>query len=613
MVSQLQPKKENVTLEVALGMLSETCISCGLCLESCQFLKVYGTPGSIAGSYAESGSENPMMPFECNLCGLCSSVCPKGVNPRSLFLEMRRDAVRRGKGSFPEHAALLNYEKKGTSPRFTWYGLPRNCDTIFFPGCALPGTRPQQTKTTFRLLREIEPNLGIVLDCCTKPSHDLGRQEYFQAMFGEMKDYLMAQGVCRVMVACPNCYRVFKEYAPELVTLSVYEVLSEAEGLSLSRFTGSVTVHDPCSVRHETRVQDAVRLLAHQCGLGVAELSRNRSGAFCCGEGGGVSALAPHFATAWADACTGEAAGSLLVTSCAGCANFLGSRATAIHILDLLHDPQAAMVGKPPVSRAPLTYLNRLRLKNHLRKSLPVATSREREFSVGAKSCGMTGPIVVAILLVAALVAIHMSGLGRYLEQDQLRAFIAGYGVLAPAVYLLIYTLAPALFLPALPLTLAGGVLFGPFWGVVYTITGSTAGACLAFLVSRYLARGWVEARLAGSRWKKLDSEVEKHGWKVVAFTRLIPLFPFNLLNYAFGLTKIRFFEYAIATFFCMLPACIAFIVFSSSLLDLLHGRISGRLLLGIALIVVVSLLPVAYRRISRRRKISARNAGAGR
>lgn len=613
MVSQLQPKNEDVTLNESLRVMSEACVSCGLCMETCQFLKVYGTPGSIAGSYADSGSENPVMPFECNLCGLCSSICPKGMNPRDLFLEMRRDAVLRGKGTFPEHAGLLNYEKRGTSRRFTWYGLPRSCDTIFFPGCALPGTRPQQTKTTFRLLREIEPNLGVVLDCCTKPSHDLGRQEYFLAMFGEMKDYLVAQGVRRVIVACPNCYKVFREYAPELATLSVYEVLSEDEGVSLPRFAGNVTVHDPCSIRHETRVQDAVRMLSHQCGLCVAELSRNRSEAFCCGEGGGVSALAPHFSSAWADACAGEASGSLLVTSCAGCANFLGSRATAIHILDLLHDPQSAMAGKPPVSRAPLTYLNRLRLKKYLRKSLPVATSREREFSAGEKSSGISGPFVVAILLVAAIVAIHVTGLGRYLEQDQLRSLIAGYGVLAPAVYLLIYTLAPALLLPALPITLAGGVLFGPLWGVVYTITGSTAGACVAFLVSRYLARDWVEARLAGSRWKKLDSEVEKHGWKVVAFTRLIPLFPFNLLNYAFGLTKIRFIEYAVATFFCMLPACIAFIVFSSSLLDLLHGRISARLLLGIALIVLVSLLPVVCRRVSLGRKTSERKAGTER
>ena len=192
----------------------------------------------------------------------------------------------------------------------------------------------------------------------------------------------------------------------------------------------------------------------------------------------------------------------------------------------------------------------------------------------------------------------HLSGAAEYLQQEKLRALIAGYGALAPAIYILIYALAPVLLLPGLPITIVGGILFGPFWGVVYTITGATIGASLAFLVARYVARDWVAAKLTGPKWEKLDSEVAQHGWKVVAFTRLIPAFPFNLLNYAFGLTKVSFAHYVLATFFCMLPACIAFIVFSSSLLGLIRGNMSPTALLGIVLIVAVSLLPLVYRRI---------------
>jgi uncharacterized membrane protein YdjX (TVP38/TMEM64 family) len=106
-----------------------------------------------------------------------------------------------------------------------------------------------------------------------------------------------------------------------------------------------------------------------------------------------------------------------------------------------------------------------------------------------------------------------------------------------------------------------------------------------------------VEKKLSGPQWRRLDQGVEKHGWKIVAFTRLVPVFPFNILNYAFGLTKIRFLHYALATFICMLPACIAFIVFSSSLLDLIKGTVSPAFIIGIGLIVFVSLIPVLYRR----------------
>jgi uncharacterized membrane protein YdjX (TVP38/TMEM64 family) len=201
------------------------------------------------------------------------------------------------------------------------------------------------------------------------------------------------------------------------------------------------------------------------------------------------------------------------------------------------------------------------------------------------------------VALAAVIVTVGFSGIARRLEPEAIRTWIQGYGALAPLVYMLVYTIAPVLLLPGLPLTIAGGILFGPFWGVVYAIAGSTLGACVAFLAARYIARDWVERRLQDPRWRRLDRAVEEQGWKIVAFTRLIPLFPFNLLNYAFGLTRIRFLHYALATFVFMLPACIAFIVFSSSLPDLIQGRLSPSFLAGLGMVLLVSLIPVLYRR----------------
>ena len=218
------------------------------------------------------------------------------------------------------------------------------------------------------------------------------------------------------------------------------------------------------------------------------------------------------------------------------------------------------------------------------------------------KKKSMMKRIISLGTIVAVILALRLTGAMQYLEQETLRQWIQGYGGLAPFIYMLIYALAPSLLLPGLPLTIAGGILFGPFWGVVYTITSATLGAGIAFLVARYIARDWVEKRLRSHRWNRLDRGVEEHGWKVVAFTRLIPLFPFNLLNYAFGLTRIKFLHYMVATFFGMLPACIAFIVFSSSLLDLLRGRFSLTFVAGLGLTVLVSLFPLFYRRYQARK-----------
>ncbi len=233
------------------------------------------------------------------------------------------------------------------------------------------------------------------------------------------------------------------------------------------------------------------------------------------------------------------------------------------------------------------------------KERLPNALSREeRSTGGGRRQKGSTTKFLLFLLFLAAVVvAARAGGISRYLDQHTLKAWIGSYGAWGPIVYIFVYAVTPALFLPGLPVTLAAGILFGPFWGVIYAIFGATAGASVAFLVSRYLARQWVEGQLRSSRWRRLDESVEKHGWKVVAFTRLIPIFPFNLLNYAFGLTKIGFRQYAVTSFICMLPACIAFIVFSSSLLDLVRGKVSVTFIIGMILILLVSFIPLAYKR----------------
>jgi len=293
-----------------------------------------------------------------------------------------------------------------------------------------------------------------------------------------------------------------------------------------------------------------------------------------------------------------------VITYCAGCAGTLGRFVPTMHILDILRDTGAGPQGKAKVTRPPFTYWKRLRLKKWCQKHVPAALTRERTFTgkEAPKKGAMIKFLVFLLFLAAAVAAVRVTGVSRYLEQQTLRTWIGNYGALAPIVYMLVYTIGPALFLPGLPITVVGGILFGPLWGVVYAIIGSTMGACVAFLVSRYLAREWVEGQLGSPRWRRLDQAVERHGWRVVAFTRLIPLFPFNLLNYAFGLTRISFRQYAVATFFCMLPACIAFIVFSSSLLDLVRGKVSLTFIIGLVLVILVSMLPLFYKRYKARR-----------
>lgn len=164
------------------------------------------------------------------------------------------------------------------------------------------------------------------------------------------------------------------------------------------------------------------------------------------------------------------------------------------------------------------------------------------------------------LLLGLALVAgIALAIIYReHLDTSALTAWVAAAGPVGPLVFIGLYAIATVLFLPGSLLTLAGGALFGPLGGTLWNLTGATLGAALAFLVARYLAGNWVQAR-AGGLLKRLMRGVEAEGWRFVAFTRLVPVFPFNLLNYALGLTRIPFLPYLLATAIGMLPGAIAY------------------------------------------------------
>ncbi len=367
--------------EPVFAGIIDNCAECGSCRTGCAYLTRYGTPKALAGKFLSSFESDPVFPFECSLCGLCSSVCPKGLEPWKLFLSMRRILTALGGGIRPGHSAILRFERMGISRLFTFYALPEGCRTVFFTGCALPGSRPDKTYKAFTRLREIVPALGIVLDCCTKPSHDLGRHDRFLALFGEMKNYLLEHGITTVLTACPSCHHVFTEYGGSLEVRSVYEVLDGAwEGRG--ELSGAVvSVHDSCVGRFDVRVQSAVRSLLSKTGCRLDEMPHSGKNACCCGEGGAVAAVSPELAARWTEMRRAEATGKKLVTCCAGCSAVLGKTMPAAHILDYLFEPQAALAGRSRASRSPMTWWNRIWLKAALRRMVGPALTGTRTAS----------------------------------------------------------------------------------------------------------------------------------------------------------------------------------------------------------------------------------------
>lgn len=204
--------------------------------------------------------------------------------------------------------------------------------------------------------------------------------------------------------------------------------------------------------------------------------------------------------------------------------------------------------------------------------------------------------LALAVVLVTAAVwaFMHRSAL----DVHSLGAAIHRAGPWGPLAFIVLYAAATVALLPGTVLTLAGGALFGPAAGTFYNLTGATLGATGAFLVSRYLASGWVRRRL-GPRTEQIIAGVEREDWRFVAFVRLVPLVPFNLLNYALGLTRIRVSRYVLASYLAMLPGTLAYTYLGYAGRTALSGHADWiRIgLITLALLACVAFLPRILRK----------------
>lgn len=204
------------------------------------------------------------------------------------------------------------------------------------------------------------------------------------------------------------------------------------------------------------------------------------------------------------------------------------------------------------------------------------------------------------------MVVLYFTGIYSRLGVTVKSLFIKGLeltensGFWGSLLVIIIYVIASVLFLPGSVITLGAGFLFKVVLGTIIVSVGSMFGACAAFFVGRTIGRNWVAGKVSKNyKFKAIDDAVARQGFKIVLLTRLSPVFPFNMLNYAFGLTKISFWKYALASWIGMLPGTVMYVYFGAglrSLADVAAGRVekgtAGRLFFwfGLAATVAVTI-----------------------
>lgn len=225
--------------------------------------------------------------------------------------------------------------------------------------------------------------------------------------------------------------------------------------------------------------------------------------------------------------------------------------------------------------------------------------------AVGASSAFPAGRVLFALGTIVALTLLGRR-LGHYVPM--FAAWVNGLGPWGPMAFISGYAIAVVALVPAVLFTLVGGAVFGLVKGTIYAFVAASLGSIGAFLVSRYLARGAIERRLAANeRFAAIDRAVGDHGLRIVFLLRLSPAFPFTLLNYALGLTRVSLADYALASF-GMIPGTLLYVYYGKVAGDVVaasggHGGergLGGWIVLALGLVATV-LVTVQVTRVARR------------
>lgn len=372
----LQPAAPAMTADDVVDE-AERChdCSCDVCVRECEFLAshCHASPRELAQRLRDDGVEDHLeMVFSCNLCGLCGTVCPVGLDTGEMLFEARLQAVREECAPLTQHASVIEAYHLNISRSLT-LALPepgrQRSRRLFFTGCALPAVAARATLQMYDHLRRHYPGTGVLMHCCGAPVAALGMEEEAGDAWRGIERAADELGAEELLVACPDCAFTLRRNLPDLKIRFVWELLADSWQPARRRDGDVVAIHDPCRARAMPAVQAAVRRLVERCGATVAELEYGAERTRCCGLGGMIASVDPTLQTRIATRRRAESEHPLL-TYCAGCRESLrGVEAPALHILDLMYGrDDLAVAARAKPRGAVVRYANRIRTRLALRR-----------------------------------------------------------------------------------------------------------------------------------------------------------------------------------------------------------------------------------------------------
>lgn len=322
-----------------------SCVDCKKCMKNCPMMDQYSSSPRNLLEGLNDGELLESAAYACCQCGYCEAVCPTGTPLMQVFKSIRRESQDKknffdiGKGSL----VVGFHQRNSFSKRFTGASNQKS-KKAFFPGCSLLSYSEDIVYKTYEYMKGIDPEMGLKIYCCGKPTLDMGQLSKFEKRFENVLDKMKDQGTEEIIVACANCYEVFKKYSNGIVVSSLWEWISEngvPRNCDYRNNDIKFALHDPCPIRKRDEIHESVRNILSAIGLSFEEFKYNRENTLCCGAGAMVKLTENKLAMRQMKKRADETDCSHIITYCESCVeSMIDGGKPAVHILDLLFNKE---------------------------------------------------------------------------------------------------------------------------------------------------------------------------------------------------------------------------------------------------------------------------------
>lgn len=321
------------------------CINCKLCFSACPMMKKYSSsPKELMESIVDEKKIDKEIPYSCMLCDVCKVKCPKDIDLKDMFYNIRKDIFSNNQNKLKTigYNTVKFHQVNSFSPLFSRNFINKNTKKIFLPGCSLASYDADIVLKTYEYLKSHIDDLSLVFECCGKPTLAMGDIDKFNKYYSKLDKLFNENEIYEVIVACPNCFKTISNHSKNVKVTSIWHVLNEY-GIPKELINHykdldiGFTLHDPCPIRKEHEIHDDVREILKSLGVKVFEFDKNRENSECCGSGGMVRVTKPELALAQTNKRASEAKTDTVISYCESCCeSMMIAGKSTLHILDFI-------------------------------------------------------------------------------------------------------------------------------------------------------------------------------------------------------------------------------------------------------------------------------------